>query len=331
MTARQPFPRNVREFHAMFPDERACFEYVVASRWPGGSFSCPKCGNGDAYKRKGSLVLECTKCRALTSATAGTAMHRSKMPLSAWLLTAWLLVTDKRGISSVQLADQLSTRQETAYMMLQKLRAAMVAPDRTLLAGVVEVDESFITTIPDKPLVAGAVEVRGDGRKTWLGRIRLRRIHSREAEELLRFVIENVDESSTIVTDAHASYGDLPLAGYRRKVESTARGLPQSDVLRHYHLAISNLKTYLAGTYHGAVGAKHIQAYLNEYAFRFNRRNNLPAAFQRLLGIASEVEGPEYDEIYAAETSAEAWVHPNPKRIEERIPLLAAHNRRRGR
>lgn len=323
---RPDFPKNVREFHAMFPDERSCFEYVIASRWPGDSFRCPKCGNPDAYARKNRLALECVKCRTLTSATAGTAMHRTKMPLSAWLLAAWLVVTDKRGISSVQLANQLGTRQETAYMMLHKLRAAMVAPERTQLRGWIEADESFINTIPAKPLVAGAVEVRSwtddKGRdRTKLGRIRLRQVGSRDAEDLMRFLIENVEEGSTVVTDALATYtggGNVKLAGFKHRVESTARGMRTEDVLRHYHLVISNLKTYLAGTYHGAVEGKHLQAYLNEYVFRFNRRNNLPAAFQTLLGIAGSVEGPEYEEIYAGASEVGAWVHPNPKRDVER-------------
>lgn len=306
------FPRTFPEFMRMFPTERACFDYLVLARWPGGTgFECPKCGSDRGWGRSERLAIECAKCKTLTSATAGTVMHRTHMPLSAWLTAAWFLVTDKRGISSVQLASQLGTRQETAYHMLHKLRAAMVDPERTMLSGVVEVDESFINTIPAKPLVAGAVEVRGDGEKTWLGRIRLRHIFDRESATFLDFIIGNVEENSTVITDGHASYGDVSLGDYEHKVETTARGLPKSDVLRHYHLVISNLKTYLAGTYHGAVEMKHLQAYLNEYTFRFNRRNNLPAAFQRLLGIASEVEGPEYDEIYGE--GEDAWVHPNPE------------------
>ena len=111
--------------------------------------------------------------------------------------------------------------------------------------------------------------------------------------------------------DGLSSYFDLPLAGFKRRVERAVGGRSKDDVLKHYHLAVSNLKTYLAGTYHGAVSGKHVQAYLNEYCFRFNRRNNPHAAFQTLLGIASRVRGPEYDELYADEGEEGAWVHPN--------------------
>jgi hypothetical protein len=335
---RPDFPRNLAEFLDLVPTDRAAFEYVVASRWPHG-FRCPKCG-GDGFARTDRLAMQCRTrtCQTLTSATAGTAMHRSKVSIRKWLQAAWLVVTDKRGISSVQLANQLGVHQETAYMMLHKLRAAMVAPERTMLRGVVEADESFINTIPAKPLVAGAVEVRSGKNKsgkpvTYLGRIRLRHVGSRDAEDLMRFLIENVEDGSTVVTDALATYtgGNVELGGFKHRVESTARGMRTEDVLRHYHLVISNLKTYLAGTYHGAVEMKHLQAYLNEYVYRFNRRGNLPAAFQTLLGIAGSVEGPEYAEIYAPASSAEAWVHPNPRRDTERAPLLARQLKRRRR
>ena len=335
---RPDFPRNLNELLRMFPDDRAAFDYIVASRYH-GEFVCPKCDvRAGGFVRADRLAVQCRNraCQSLTSATAGTAMHRSKVSPRKWLLAAWLVVTDKRGISSVQLANQLGVHQETAYMMLHKLRAAMVAPERTQLRGRVEADESFINTIPQKPLVAGAVEVRdGKDRKgrpvTYLGRIRLRHVGSRDAEELVTFIVENVEEGSTVVTDAFVSYNDLRIGGYEHLIESTSRGMRQDDVLRHYHLAISNLKAYLAGTYHGAVELKHLQAYLNEYTFRFNRKRNLPAAFQTLLGIASRVEGPEYDEIYADESDDEAWVHPNPRRDVERAPLLAAQLRRRRR
>lgn len=335
---RPDFPRNLNDFLDLIPDDRSAFDYVAASRWPHG-FRCPKC-DAEGFARTDRLAMQCRNraCQTLTSATAGTAMHRSKITLRKWMQAAWLLVTDKRGISSVQLGKQLGVHQETAYMMLHRLRAAMVAPERAMLRGHVEADESFINTIPAKPLVAGAVEVRtGKDKKgrpiTYLGRIRLRQVGSRDAEDLMRFLIENVEEGSTVVTDALATYtgGNVALAGFKHRVESTARGMRTEDVLRHYHLVISNLKAYLAGTYHGAVEMKHLQSYLNEYVFRFNRRGNLPAAFQTLLGIASQVEGPEYAEIYAPTSSAEAWVHPNPKRIEERIPLFAGQARKRGR
>ncbi len=209
-------------------------------------------------------------------------MHRSKLPLTSWLLAAWLLVTDKRGIFSVQLAKQLGTTQETAYMMLHKLRAAMVSPTRSLLAGRVEVDETYIgakkrgradAETLDKILVVGAVELRErkyrtkageDKVATWPGRIRLRQITGRTALELQGFVLENVAKGSHVVTDGLKEYDDLDGAGYLHEIESTSFGDDHDAVLPHLHTVFSNLKAYLKGTHHGSVYGKHIQAYINE-------------------------------------------------------------------
>lgn len=316
--ARPPFPKTLPDFNRQFRTDTDAFNYMVACRWPGGKgFECPKCGHPGGTILATRHVIQCGKCRQQTSATANTVMHRTHTPLLSWLLAAWLVVTDKRGISSVQLANQLGVTQETAYMILHKLRAAMVAPERSMLHGHVEVDESFLggpdrgrgAEAVEKIPIAGAVEVR-DGR---LGRARLRHLFPRSKQEFLGFIVENVEAGSVVVTDGLSAYRDLPLLDYNHEVESVADGMAKADVLRHFHLVISNLKTYLAGTYHGAVTPKHVQAYLNEYAFRFNRRNNPAAAFQTLLGIAAQVEGPEYDEIYADEGEDEGWEHPNPR------------------
>lgn len=329
---RPDFPRTLPEFIRRFSDERAAFDYVTASRWPAGTgFVCPKCRGVDGFPPADRLAVQCAsrKCQAYTTATAGTAMHRSKMPLSKWLLAAWLLVTDKRGISAVQLADQLGATYETAFMMLHKLRAAMVAPERTMLVGRVQVDETYVgakkrgradAETLDKILVVGAVELRDraytskageDKVAVWPGRIRLRHVMGRTALELQGFVLDNVAKGSHVVTDGLKEYDDLDKAGYLHEIESTAFGDDQEAVLPHLHTVFSNLKAYLKGTYHGGVSGKHIQAYLNECAFRFNRRRNPQAAFQTILGIATRVRGPEYDELYAQAGEPGGWEHPN--------------------
>ncbi len=251
----------------LFSDEEACAQFVIAARWPEG-FRCQRCAGNRSYVRKNQRELECAKCGYIGSVTAGTVMHGTRKPLSTWLLAAWLLVTDKRGVSSHQLERQLGLRHETAFQMLHKLRAAMVAPDRELLRGT------------------------------------------------------NVIEGATIVTDDLSHYRDMPLAGYQRCVESTAHGMAHDDVLTHYHLVISNLKAWLAGTHHGRVEPKHLQAYLNEYAFRFNRRRNLPAAFARLLGIGTQIRGPTYHQLYTDDGEPGGWAHPasTGSEAEEDLP-----------
>ena len=201
--------------------------------------------------------------------------------------------------------------------MLQKLRAAMVSPDRSKLTGRVEVDESYIGGPEEgkrgrgaggKSLVVGAVEVREwtspkTGKvSTYPGRVRFRHIDNAIQPVLVDFTLETVEGGSTVVTDGFEAYHILPQFGYSHEVESTARGMKQDAVLRHYHLAVSNLKTWLKGTFHGAVEGKHLQGYLNEFAFRHNRRRNLFAAFQTLMGIAGKVKGPTQEALYAGAT-----------------------------
>jgi hypothetical protein len=255
-------------------------------------------------------------------------MHRSRLPLGTWLLAAWLVVTDKRGISAKQLERQLGVSYETAYMVLQRLRAAMVDPERGRLHGTVEVDETFVGGVrhgrrgremrPEtagKFVVVGAVEVRRSLRPADMkeilrpARLRLRCVPDKGAANLVRFVEDVLDPGTTVWTDANPSYAGLGDRGYRHGIQSTSLGMAQDAVLPHLHLAFSNLKTWLAGTFHGRVEAKHLQGYLNEFCFRFNRRDDLFAAFQTLLGIAARVDGPAYAGIYAE--GPDRFIHPN--------------------
>lgn len=304
----------------MFPDERSCLQFVIDSRWPSGQRRCPKCGSEDLYDRSHDRIggLQCKNCKYLFSATAGTVMENTKLPLSTWLQSAYLMVTDKRGLSAKQLQRDLGLKgYETAWSILQKLRVAMVAPERSRLTGRVEMDESYIGGPQEgkrgrgavgKYLVVGAVEVRAGNESTYPGRVRFRHIDNAIQPVLVDFAIDTVADGSTIVTDAFEAYGILPEFGFPHEVESATHGLDPDAVLPHYHLAVSNLKTWLVGTFHGAVGraagggikGKHLQGYLNEFAFRFNRRHNLYAAFQTILGIAGRIHSPTRKALYAS-------------------------------
>ncbi len=223
--------------------------------------------------------------------TAGTVLHRTKTPLPQWFWAAYLVATHPPGLSAVQLQRQLGlSRYETAWLMLHKLRSAMVGPGREMLSGTVEVDEAHLggavtgrrggRTLGVKVLVA--VEVRGEGS----GRVRLRVVEDAAAESLLAFIRDNVVQGATIRTDGFPGYKHLADAGYRhqRKVQ----GIPErgSIILPRVHRVFGNLQTWLRGTHHG-VGDKHLQAYLDEFAFRFNRRSKPMAAFQTLLGLGA--------------------------------------------
>lgn len=316
---RPDFPRSFAEFMHRFADEEACVGYVTASRWPDG-FRCPRCGSDRYYVTETRGLMDCGGCRYQVSATAGTAMHRTRLPLSKWLLAAYLITTDKRGLSALQLAKQIGVGYEAAWGMLHKLRAAMVAPDRTLLSGTVEVDETWIGSrkrgrpaeeTPEKMLVIGAVEVRLNEKtgRHYPGRVRFRLIERRTADELELFVGETVEAGSIVVTDGLKEYEGVKLLGYRRSIEMARGAVQQKDVLRRFHMTVGNLKAWLNGTHHGAASKKHMQAYLNEYCYRFNRRGNQQAAFQRLLGIAGQVRGPEIDQLYVDAGEPGGWAH----------------------
>jgi transposase-like protein len=214
-------------------------------------------------------------------------------------------------MSALQFARQVGLPYETAYMMFQKLRAGMVNPERTLLVGPVEIDEAYIGgTRKGKPgrgalnkaIVAAAVEVRGQGKRSVAGRVRLRVVPDASGNQLNRFIQDHVTKGSAFKTDEWKSYTLSEEYGYPHTAvpSDKGRGLP------HVHRVFSNLKTWLRCTHHG-VSKKHLQAYLNEYAFRFNRRKAPMAAFQTVLGIGSHVPGPTYRGIYEGK-----WSHHNP-------------------
>jgi transposase-like protein len=258
-------------------------------------------------------LLQCTACRYQASPTAGTVMHRSKMPLKTWFNGAYLVTTLTPGLSAVQFARQVGIdNYETAFTMLHKLRAAMVREGRDRIGGLVEVDETYIggeragrvgRGALGKVIVVGAVEVRETARGTAAGRVRLQVIPDVSGASLIGFVQANIVERSTVKTDEWAGYFSLPEVGYLHVV---------SEKLIHIHRVFSNLKTWIIGTHHG-VSPQHLQAYLNEYTYRFNRRGTPMAAFQTVLGLAQGRMGPTYDDLYGMKTGESKWAHPtNP-------------------
>src|SRR3982750_3551665 len=138
-------PRSLPEFEARFPDDAACARWLLAKRWPDG-FRCPACGHDRAWELgRERLTLQCAACERQVSVTAGTVLHGSHLPLRTWFLAAWLLATHKNGMSARQLWLQLGLGSyKSAWLLLRKLRRAMVDPEREPLAGLVEVDETSL-------------------------------------------------------------------------------------------------------------------------------------------------------------------------------------------
>jgi transposase-like protein len=232
-----------------------------------------------------------------------------------WFQAAYLVTTLTPGLSALQFKEQVGlSSYKTAFMMLHKLRAAMVRADRSKLIGTVEVDETFIggkkpgpsgRGAAGKVLVVGAAEIRNGA----VTRIRLRVIERASKEYLTGFIKDNIETGSTIVTDAWKGYGGLDEYQHIPLVEGTPERA--SVILPHIHRIFSNLKTWLLGTHHG-VSQQHLPAYLNEYVFRLNRRGTRMAAFQTVLGLISERKGPTYRGLYGVAKGSEEWAHPNP-------------------
>ena len=305
---RPSFPKSIFEFQRQFSSEEECLRFLIQSRWSEG-FSCPKCRHGQFYWKAARKLLQCKKCGYQTTVTSGTIMHRTKIPLTSWFHAAYLVSTITPGISALQLQRQLGlTSYKTAFTMLHKLRAGMVREDRDKLYGAVEVDETFIggkkagppgRGALGKSLVACAVEVRNGG----TARARLQIIPNAAAATLTAFMRQNVVEGTKVTTDDWKGYLGLRKASYKHEVQSN---------LTHVHRLISNLKTWILGTHHGAIRRQHLQAYLNEYTFRFNRRRTPMAAFQTALGLGSQRLGPTYKGLYGVAKGTGKWEHPNP-------------------
>ena len=239
-------------------------------------------------------------------------MHKTHLPLSLWFWSAYLVSTHAPGISALQLRRQLGiTRYETAWMILHKLRRAMVAPEREPLRGEVEVDEGFLggrdTDLcggrqrDGKPLVGVAVEVRGTGS----GRLRLQLLPDASSASLTGFVSSTVAAGAIVHTDGWQGYSGLHAAGFDHQPRKQRARYPDRQfLLPRAHRAISNLKTWLQGTHHG-VSPKHLPVYLDEFVFRHNRRRTPLAGFQTLLGLGTVHEPTAYHEITRrAETDA---------------------------
>ena len=308
--------RSLSEFQKAFSDEASCVAFLFKRRWPDG-FICPGCSERRAAVLKSRPRLyECLDCGRQTSITAGTAMHRSKLPLTAWFWAAHLMATHSNGMSARQLQDQLGVTYKTAWLLTQKLRRSMVDPDREPLEGVVEVDQAeipfregdafFEPGNAGKILVIGAVEVIDRGinqakprRKhakyldTRSGRIRLAMITGNSAASIEAFVKANVKRGATLLTDGHASYRGL--TGYRHDPRIVGK-MAGHVVLPWIHRAFSLMKRWSLGTYHG-LRRKHVDTYLNEFVFRYNRRFHRHVSFEALLGLAAHYEPASYWDI----------------------------------
>jgi transposase-like protein len=297
----EDFPRDLTEFEARFSTEEACREYLFRLRWPDG-FRCPRCGGRKAWPLR-EVLLQCAACGHQSSVTAGTIFQDTRKPLTLWFRAIWWVTSQKNGASAIGLQRVLGLGSyKTAWTWLHKLRRAMVRPGRDRLIGTIEVDETYLGGLEEgvrgrqtesKALIVVAAQEDGNG----IGRIRMRRIPDASTESLMPFVQDAIATGSLVHTDGWLGYLPLEKNGYRHRV-TFVRGKRESasELMPRVHRVVSLLKRWLLGTHQGAVSHEHLDYYLDEFTFRFNRRTSRSRGklFFRLVQQAVAVEPAPY-------------------------------------
>jgi predicted RNA-binding Zn-ribbon protein involved in translation (DUF1610 family) len=303
-------PLSLSEFEQRFGDVATCAEYLANARWPKG-FVCPGCGGGKSWRLETKpWTYECARCGRETSIIAGTIMQHSKLPLTTWFWAAYVMATQPRGIAALQLQHELGLGSyKTAWMLCAKLRRSMSAPDPIPLSGLVEIDKTEIAWRSrndpmtgdgrgkqEKTVVVGAVEVQ-DLR---LGRIRLSILPDYSASSLHAFLTANLAPSAAPKLDEWS--GDPLVLDTNHdpcviSVTAADKGLPR------IHRVFSELEVWALSVHHG-LRRHHLQAYLDEFAFRFNHRRMRDAAFLSLLGVAAAHSPLPYDQLVSRRAQA---------------------------
>lgn len=299
------YPKTWMELEAQFSTEEACRDYLFDLRWPEG-FVCPRCGSRKAWPR-GALLWECVPCGRQTSVTAGTLFQDTHKPLTTWFRALWLVTSQKTGASAMGVQRVLGLGSyRTAWTWLHKLRRAMVRPGRDRLTGRVEVDEAYWGAheydgvegrkIEGKALILIAAQEDGRG----IGRIRLRRATNARADTLGAFIASAIEPGSVVHTDGWHGYARLTAKGYIHEVSPLLRKVGAGPrMLPRVHRVAGLLKTWMYGTHQGAMSHEHLDYYLDEFTFRFNRRKSTSRGklFYRLVQQAVQVSPVTYRQI----------------------------------
>jgi len=298
----EDYPKTLLDFEERFSTETACREYLSRLRWPDG-FRCPRCAGPSSWSTRRGLY-HCLQCGVQTSVTAGTIFQDTKKPLRLWFRAMWYVTSQKYGVSALGLQRVLGLGSyRTAWTWLHKLRRAMVRPGRDRLSGTVEVDETYIggaragkrgRGAAGKALVVIAAQLEG----ARIGRIRLKQVADASGASLETAVRAAVEPGSAIRTDDWSGYRFLSKGGYTHHVVRTTANVGE-DPLPKAHQVASLLKRWWLGTHQGAIRPSHLDYYLEEYTFRFNRRTSRSRGklFYRLVQQAVAIDPVPAHEI----------------------------------
>jgi transposase-like protein len=298
----ESYPKTILELEQRFATEGACRDYLFQLRWPNG-FVCPRCQASDAWPASRGRYI-CCSCRHQTSVTAGTIFENTRKPLRLWFRAIWYVTSQKHGASATNLQQILGIQSyQTAWTWLHKLRRAMVRPGRERLSGIVEVDETYVggedskggSWVDQKAIVVIAAEEKGPR----IGRIRMATAPRRSRSHLHHFVREVIEVGSVVHTDGFHAYRGLESMGYKHQQTVLLQQKSKdaaTTLMPRVHRVASLLKRWLLGTHQGAVSAEHLDYYLDEFTFRFNRRTSLSRGklFYRLLQQAVEIAPTTY-------------------------------------
>ena len=285
------FPRTLADFEAAFPDEESCRRFLIELRW-GAVPICSRCEGNELWELSNGR-FECSRCGRQVSVTAGTPLHGTRKPLKLWFRAVWEMTTHKGGISAKDLQRIMGFGSyETAWCWLHKLRRCAFSRARQPLAGPVQLDDGYIGGVDERP-------GRPKGNKALVlvaaepgGRVRLEHSPDLTTQSVKSFVCRNLSSESRITTDGYRSFNKKSLGPrpHHQHVQKKKRHIT-FDPLQHAHFALSLFKRCWIGTYHGAISRKHLQVYLDEFEFRYNRRKTVGVGriaarlFQSLVGL----------------------------------------------
>ena len=289
------------EFQRRFQSEEDCRKRLFELRWPQG-FICPCCGGQDYYNLPKRRLFQCKGCGYQASLTAGTVMHGTRTPLLKWFWAIYLVSTDKRGLSALALSKKLEISYWNAWTMLQKIRRAMRDRDTNYqLAGIVEVDDSFFGA----PKEGGDKRGRGSSKTTviveastngeGIGYAKMTVVDNVDSATIEALVKADIMENQAVKTDGFPAYNIVGKIGYKHQRE-VVKGKKAHEVMKWTHILISNAKAFILGTFHG-IGRKHLQTYLDEFCYRFNRRWWERQLFDRLVTACVTSQGIIFSEL----------------------------------
>ena len=275
------------KWQVRFGTEEACVKYLFEERW-GLGFICTRCGHDQAYFIAIRKTQQCSACRHQVSITAGTLFHSTNLPLTKWFWAIFLVVSDKGGISAVRLSKYLDVSWPTARLILRKIRTAMGNRDSLYrLSKMVEVDDALVGGKRSGKRGRGAegktpVLIGCENRGKKAGFIAMESVLGITHQTVGDFAKRHLGQDSLIRSDALPA---LNILGEKHSHEARITPAEKADEwLPWVHIVISNMKRFILGTYHG-VSAIHLQEYLNEFCYRFNRRIWEPQLPNRLLTL----------------------------------------------